>query len=50
MALQRIQVATILCWVIVVVREASSRIGVLPNLSPISLHDLLRANGDGFRS
>jgi hypothetical protein len=27
-----------------------NRLGVLPDFSPISLHDLLHASGDGFRS
>jgi hypothetical protein len=27
-----------------------NRLGVLPGYSPISLHDLLHASGDGFRS
>jgi hypothetical protein len=30
--------------------EASSKLGVLPNFSPISLHNLLLATNDGFRS
>jgi hypothetical protein len=34
----------------VVAGKACSRLSVLPGFSPISLHDLLRATGDGFRS
>ncbi len=30
--------------------EASSRLGVLPGFSPISLHNLLHATDDGLRS
>jgi hypothetical protein len=50
MALKKIQAATVLRKVVVAAREASSRLGVLPSLLPISLHNLLRATGDGFRS
>jgi len=49
-ALQRVEVATILCWAVVVAGEACFRLGVLPGFSLVSLHDLLRATGDGFRS
>jgi hypothetical protein len=48
MALQKVQVATILQQV--VVGEASSRLGVFPGFLPTSLHNFLRAIGDGFRS
>jgi hypothetical protein len=34
----------------VVARKASSKLGVLPSFSPISLQDLLHASGDGFKS
>jgi hypothetical protein len=50
MALQKVQAANILRQVVVVVGEASSRLGVLPGFLPTSLHNLLRAIGDGFRS
>jgi hypothetical protein len=50
MAFQRVHVATILHWVVVAARNAYSRLGVLPGFLPISLHDLLHAYGDGFRS
>lgn len=50
MALQRVQAITILCWAVVVAGEACSRLNVLPGFSPISLHNLLRAIGDEFRS
>jgi len=49
-ALQRVQVTTILRRAVVAASEASSRLGVLPSFSPISLHDLLHATSDGFRS
>ncbi len=32
------------------IREPFSRLGVLLGFSPISLHNLLRATSDGFRS
>jgi hypothetical protein len=48
--LQRIQVATILHWAIVTIGKASSKLGVLLGFSPISLHDLFHAIGDGFKS
>ncbi len=50
MALQKVQSTTILQQVVVVVGEASSRLGVLPSFLPTSLHNLLRAIGDEFRS
>jgi len=34
----------------VVARKVFSKLGVLPSFLPMSLHDLLRANDDGFRS
>jgi hypothetical protein len=34
----------------VAVRKVSSRLGVLSSFSPISLHDLLHAIGDVFKS
>jgi hypothetical protein len=49
-ALQKVQATTILQQVVVVVGEASSRLGVLPSFSPTSLRNLLHAIGDGFRS
>jgi hypothetical protein len=50
MALQKVHVAIILRWVLVVARDASSRVGVLLGFLPISLHNLFCAYGDGFRS
>ncbi len=50
MAFQRVQAATILCQAVVAAGEASSNRGVLPGFLPISLHNLVRATGDGFRS
>ncbi len=41
---------TILHWAIVAIGEASSKLGVLPSFSPISLHDLFHVTSDGFRS
>jgi hypothetical protein len=35
---------------IVITGEAFSRFGVLSNFSPISLHNLLHATNDGFKS
>jgi hypothetical protein len=49
-ALRRVQATTLLHQVVVAVGEASSKLGVLPGFSPISLHDLLRATCDRFRS
>jgi hypothetical protein len=46
--LQRILAISILCRAVVTTREASSRLGVLLNSTPISLHDLFHATGDGF--
>jgi hypothetical protein len=50
LALQRVQATTILHQVIVATKEASSRLGVLPSFSHITLHDLFCAIGDEFRS
>ncbi len=50
MAFQRVHAATILCQAVVAAGEASSNRGILPGFLPISLHDLLRATADGFRS
>ncbi len=50
MALQRGQATTILCRAVVAAGEASSKLGVLSGFAFISLHDLLHATGDGFRS
>ncbi len=47
---RRVQATTLLHQVVVAVGEASSKLGVLPGFSPISLHNLLRANCDRFRS
>jgi hypothetical protein len=49
-AFQKVQGATILRHAVVAAGEASSNRGVLPGFLPISLHDLLSATGDGFRS
>jgi hypothetical protein len=49
-AFQKVQAATILQWVVVIVEKAFSRLDVLLNFSPISLHELLCATSDGFRS
>jgi hypothetical protein len=50
-ALQRVQAATILSWAVVWLQERPVLGSVsLPGFSPISLHDLLRATGDEFRS
>jgi sarcosine oxidase gamma subunit len=50
MALQIVQVATILCQAVVTIGKASYRLDVLLSFSPISLHDLLHATSDEFRS
>jgi len=50
MALQTVQAITILHQLVVAVREASSKLGVLSGFLPISLHDLLCATSDKFRS
>ncbi len=47
---QRVQAATILHLPVVTVGEASSELGVFPSFLSISLHNLLRATGDEFRS
>jgi hypothetical protein len=49
MALQKIQAITILCWTIMTAKKVFFRLGVLLGVAPISLHDLLRTIGDGFR-
>jgi hypothetical protein len=49
-AFQKVQITSILCRTIVTTREAAFRLGVLQGFSPISLHDLFCAIGDGFRS
>ncbi len=49
-AFKKVQAATILQWEFVIVEKAFSRLDVLLHFSPISLHDLLCATGDGFRS
>jgi hypothetical protein len=49
-ALRRVQATTLLHQVVVAVGEASSKLGVLPSFSLISLHNLLRATCDRFRS
>jgi hypothetical protein len=46
---QKVLTTTILCWAVVTMKEASSKLGVLLNFSPISFHDLLHATHDGFR-
>ncbi len=46
----KVQATAILRQVVVPDGEASSRLGVLSSFSPISLHDLLCASVDGFRS
>ncbi len=48
--LQRIQATTILRWAIMAIGETFSKLGVLLGFSPISLHNLFRAIGDGFKS
>jgi hypothetical protein len=50
MAFTRIQAITILWHAVMTAGEVSPRLGVLPGFSPITLHNLLRATGDGFRS
>jgi len=50
MAFQIIRAATILCQAVVAIGKASSRLDILQKISPISLHDLLHATSDGFRS
>ncbi len=50
MALQKVQITIILHRAIVTTREAAFRLGVLQGFSPISLHDLLCAINDRFRS
>jgi hypothetical protein len=48
-ALQRVQAGIVLHRAIVNAKKVSLELGVL-GFSPISLHDLLHATGDGFRS
>jgi hypothetical protein len=48
-ALYKVQTAIILHWATMVARKAFSRLGILPSFLPISLHNLLHDNGDGFR-
>jgi hypothetical protein len=50
MAFLKVQTTIILRRAIVVIGEVFFRLGVLQSLSPISLHNLLHAIGDGFRS
>ncbi len=51
MALQRVQAITILRRAVVATGEvSSSRFDVFSNVLFITLHDLLCATGDGFRS
>jgi hypothetical protein len=50
MAFQKVQATTILCQAVVTIEETSSKLDVLPNFSLISLHGLLRATDDRFRS
>ncbi len=47
---QRVEAATMLHRAVVAAGAISSRFGVLPDFSPISLHDLFCATSDGFRS
>jgi hypothetical protein len=49
MAFKRIQAIAILWHAVMTAGEVSSRLGVRRGFSPISLHNLLRATGDGFR-
>jgi hypothetical protein len=50
MALERIQIATILHQAIATTKEVLSRLDVLLGFSLIFLHDLLCVMSDGFRS
>jgi hypothetical protein len=50
MVLQKVHVAIVLCHKIMAIGKASSRLGVFPNFLPISLHDLLHATSDEFKS
>jgi hypothetical protein len=43
------RLATNIFSVALCTRKAMFRLGVLPHFSPISLHKLLHAIGDGFR-
>jgi hypothetical protein len=49
-AFKRIQAITILWHAVMTAGEVFSRLGVLPGFWPISLHNLLRATSDEFRS
>jgi hypothetical protein len=50
MALPKVQATTIVSPTYVTSREASSRLGVLADCLPISLHNLLGAICERFRS
>ncbi len=50
MALLGVQAIVILFQIVVARRKAFFRLGVLFGFLPISLHDLLHATSDGFRS
>jgi hypothetical protein len=50
MTLQKVQATAILHRVVVTIKKTSSKLVVLSIFSPISLHDLFRVTGDGFRS
>jgi len=48
---QKVQINTILqCAVVIATGEALSKLGVFPIFLPISLHNLLCATSDEFRS
>jgi len=49
-ALQKIQATIILCRTVMATRKVFFGLGVLLGILPISLHGLLRAISDGFRS
>jgi hypothetical protein len=48
MALKKIQATTIFQLIVVAAIKAFSKFNVLPNFSPISLHNLFYATSDGF--
>jgi hypothetical protein len=50
MDFERVQVVTILQRVVGALGKAFFELSVLPSFSSISLHDLLHAIGDGFKS
>ncbi len=50
MIFQKVHATIILQCVVVEIREASSRLGVLRIFLPIYLHDLFHTTNDGFRS